>query len=110
MEYDLKLIGSRIRDLRKGLGFTQEKMAKEVGVSLKHWGAFERGGSGMCIANLMKISDYFDVTVDYIIYGGKSTRSIAFANKYGARLEKLDKQQYDQFTNIVDVLLKGMEK
>lgn len=110
MGYGLKVTGNIIRDLRKERGLTQEQIAKEVGVSVKHWGLFERGGTGMSITNLTKISEYFGVTVDYLIYGERSSRSVAFVNKYGERLEKLSKSDYDEFSNIVEVLLKGLEK
>lgn len=53
-------------DLRKEKGISQEKLAKEMGVSfaaINHW---ENGKREPTLNMLRKISKYFDVTIDYL--------------------------------------------
>ncbi|MBR2377217.1 MAG: helix-turn-helix transcriptional regulator [Clostridia bacterium] len=60
----------RLRELRVEKNISQLELAKVVNMSkmaISHW---ESGHSEPSIAQLIEISNYFDVTVDYLI--GKS--------------------------------------
>ncbi|MGC3996440.1 MAG: helix-turn-helix transcriptional regulator [Anaeromyxobacter sp.] len=41
---DLKQLGSRVREARTGVGYTQEVLAKELGISVAYVSLIERGG------------------------------------------------------------------
>ena len=62
-------MGQRIKSRRKELKLTQETAAEEIGVSVKHFSEVERGISGLSIENLIKLSNLFGVSIDYIIKG-----------------------------------------
>lgn len=62
-------MGKRIRQRRNALGFTQEELAEQLGVSVKHLSETERGLSGLSVENLCKLSDLFGVTLDELIRG-----------------------------------------
>ena len=64
---DPKLIGSRIRELRKKRGLTQGEFASIISVSFQAVSNWERGIAPPDIENLMIIASYFGVLVDSLI-------------------------------------------
>ena len=64
---DPKLIGGRIRELRKKRGLTQSEFAGIISVSFQAVSNWERGIAPPDIENLMIIASYFGVLVDTLI-------------------------------------------
>ena len=52
-----KLIGARIKELRKELGETQEEMAHRAGIDKTYWNEVENGKRNVGVVNLGRISD-----------------------------------------------------
>ena len=66
-------MGLRIKDGRKKLKMTQEAVAELLDISVKHMSEVERGLTGLSIENLIKLSDIFGVSIDYIVKGEADT-------------------------------------
>ncbi len=62
-------IGNRISQLRKRQGLTQEKLAEELDISLKHVSEVERGISSLSLEKLIDAGKRLDCTMDYLILG-----------------------------------------
>lgn len=62
-------IGLRISELRKSRHMTQEQLAEKLDISIKHCSAVERGISCLSLEKLIEVSDYFDVSLDYLVKG-----------------------------------------
>ena len=62
-----KLLGVRIRDLRKGHGLTQEQLGERAGVSYKFLGEVERGVGNPTVDWLESIALALDVNVKDLI-------------------------------------------
>lgn len=62
-------MGLRIKKQRKSIKLTQEEMAEMLDISVKHFSEVERGLSGLSIENLIKLSNIFGVSIDYIVKG-----------------------------------------
>lgn len=62
-------IGTRIAELRKEKGMTQAKLATVINISEKAISKWESAGSCPDIDVLIKLSDFFGVSLDYIIRG-----------------------------------------
>ena len=56
----------RIRDLREDSDYTQEYVAHVLGTSLTMYARYERGANEMPIRHLIKLSDYYQVSLDYL--------------------------------------------
>lgn len=65
----------RLRELRKGKGFTMEKMADELGISSGSISNYENGQRLPDIEVAAKIADYFGVSIDYLI-GRTDTKTV----------------------------------
>ena len=69
MYFDQKEFGKRLKELRMNRSLTQEKLAEDLNISWEHLGRIERGDKSLSIDLLIVISDYFDVSTDYLLTG-----------------------------------------
>ena len=70
-DYKIEM-GKRMRNRRKELNLTQEKMSELLDISTKHYSGVERGVAGLSIENLIMISDILGLNLDYLIRGENS--------------------------------------
>ncbi len=63
----MKMIG--LRAIRKEKGYSQLKVAMDLSISREALSYYENGLRSPDIAMLLKLSDYFDVSIDYLIKG-----------------------------------------
>ncbi|GAB6991800.1 helix-turn-helix domain-containing protein [Paenibacillus pini] len=59
----LKLVGARIKELRKSKGMSQEALAEKAGFNLSYIGFIERAERNISMLNLEKIASALDVGV-----------------------------------------------
>lgn len=57
----------RIRNLREDHDITQTKIAGILGMSQTGYSKYETGENDVPTAILLKLADYYDVSVDYIL-------------------------------------------
>nr|WP_316615058.1 helix-turn-helix transcriptional regulator [uncultured Ruminococcus sp.] len=57
----------RIRNLREDHDITQTKIAGILGMSQTGYSKYETGENDIPTAILIKLADYYDVSVDYIL-------------------------------------------
>ena len=92
------MIGSKIADLRKQHGLTQEQLAERLDVSIKHCSSVERGLSCLSLEKLIEVSNLFDVSLDFLL---KETKSPT--NSYDCLCDKFP-------PSIINILRSGNEK
>lgn len=69
MNYNMKQSGTRIRQLRKAKGMTQEQMAVKLDIGDRYLRKIETGEKVPSIDVLVEIAALFGVSLDYIITG-----------------------------------------
>lgn len=62
----MKEIGKRLKNLREGIGISQEKLAKLLGTTQSSINRYENGQTEPSIGIFRKYADFFDVSLDYI--------------------------------------------
>jgi transcriptional regulator with XRE-family HTH domain len=62
-----KLVGNRIRQLRKGKGLSQEDLGDKSDLHYTHIGAIERGEKNWSIDTLVKVAEGLNVTVNDLL-------------------------------------------
>lgn len=50
-------------------------MAELLDISIKHYSEVERGITGLSVSKLIQLSDFFHVSMDYLIKGEESTNT-----------------------------------
>lgn len=56
----------RIRNLREDADKTQQEIAEYLGTSQTMYARYERGANEMPLRHLIKLSDYYQVSLDYL--------------------------------------------
>ena len=69
-------VADRIQNLRKGKGISQEQLAEAIGVSRQAVSKWESEQSTPDLEKIVLMSDFFDVTTDYLLKGIESTNEI----------------------------------
>ena len=62
-------IAERIMILRKTKGYSQEELADQIGVSRQAVSKWESGQSSPDLEKVILLSDFFEVTTDYLLKG-----------------------------------------
>lgn len=71
----MKMVG--LKEIRKKKGYTQLKVAMDLSISREALSYYENGKRSPDLQMLLLLSQYFDVSVDYLITGKN------FTPKYG---------------------------
>ncbi len=61
------LIGYKLKQLRLKRGYTQSRIAEVLGVSSQHYGTLERGINSFSLDNILKLCDFYNVSVMSIL-------------------------------------------
>ena len=64
----------RLREIRKARGISQLKLALDLNMNQNTISRYETGEREPGISDLIKIADYFDVSVDYLIGRGENPK------------------------------------
>ena len=69
-------VADRIQNLRKIKGISQEQLAEAIGVSRQAVSKWESEQSTPDLEKIILMSDFFDVTTDYLLKGIEPTNEI----------------------------------
>lgn len=69
-------VSARIRELRKIKGISQDELAEKLGVSRQAISKWENEQSIPDIDKVISLSDYFDVSTDYLLKGVEPVTSM----------------------------------
>lgn len=64
----LKLVGAKIRDIRKSKGLSQEQLGEEAGFHQTYIGGVERGSRNISLENLERIASTLGVEVHELFH------------------------------------------
>ncbi len=97
-------MGGRVRLARQTAGFTQEKLAEMVDVSVQFISDFERGVVGISIPRLVGICKALCVSSDYILTGKTESNDTSAVMD---RLSHLSAEQYKIVESGINVILEA---
>ena len=66
-ELNYKLVGQRIRAIRKKRGMTQERLAELAEISPQHCSGIETGAAKVSLPALIKIANVLDASMDELL-------------------------------------------
>ena len=67
--YNVSEVAARIRGLRNSHGFTQEKAAQLLDIDRRFMSRIENGSKGCSVDLLIRLSELYHVSLDYLILG-----------------------------------------
>ena len=60
---------TRIRQARENLGYTRERFAEKLDVSVSYLAELERGRTGISVKMLTKVCHVLGLSADYVLFG-----------------------------------------
>lgn len=79
---------NQIRELRKNRGMNQEALASFIGVSQQTISKIERNTDSLSVDILIRLSDQFNVTTDYLLGLSDEKRNISTERRVRDKLEE----------------------
>ena len=102
---------NRLKSLRKENGYTQEDVAKKLGLTKSAYGYYEQGKTVPDAHTLSKLANIFDVSTDYILGltdEEKPKKEIKNATTIAAHrlgdVEQLPDDAIDEINNYIDLM------
>ena len=102
-------IGERITQLRRQQNFSQEELAKEIGVSRTIIGNYERNTNTPSIDVLVKMAKTFNVTVDFLIGEGELSSFDKDVMKRIEDVERLDNNTKQHLFFLIDNVIQNFK-
>lgn len=90
----------RIRKAREDAGYTREKFAELLDVSVSYLAEVERGRSTVSVKTLIKICNLLGLSADYVLFGENRDED-------GMRLDKLRRLD-EKYLPLVDSMINGL--
>ncbi|WP_243124838.1 helix-turn-helix domain-containing protein [Clostridium cuniculi] len=81
-------LGDKIKDLRKDRNLTQVQLAKEIGIAQSTLGMIEKNRTPAGRKTLIKLADFFGVTVDYLLSDDIDNKEINIDDVKNVKLSK----------------------
>ena len=60
---------TRIRKARESMGYTRERFAEKLDVSVSYLAELERGRTGISVKMLIKVCNVLGLSADYVLFG-----------------------------------------
>jgi len=101
-----KLVGMRIKSLRRGRGYSQEKLAEITGMNPKYLSSIERGEENPTLDLLIRLSESLKVEIHEMFnieYEGQTPQSLR--KKLQALLGDIDDQDLTRAIRILGSLV-----
>ena len=92
---------ARIRKAREDAGYTREKFAELLDVSVSYLAEVERGRTNVSVKTLIKICNVLGLSADYVLFGENREADALLLEK----LHRLDAKYLPLVTGIVNDLL-----
>ncbi len=92
---------TRIRKAREDAGYTRERFAELLDVSVSYMAEVERGRTSISLKTLVKICDLLGLSADYVVFGTARTEDDRLLDK----LRRLDPRYLPLVESILNQLL-----
>ena len=97
---------TRIRQARENMGYTREKFAEKLDVSVSYLAELERGRTGISVKMLIKVCNVLGLSADYVLFG---TERATDADRLDA-IHRIDSKYLPLLDKIIGELLSLSEE
>lgn len=105
LEYGERILfGERLRGKRNALGFTQEYVSEQIGITLRFYQMIERGEKSVSLDTLIRLSQTLSLSVDYLLFGNLPDSP---GNPIAEILQRLSSEQREDAVKILTLYAKA---
>ena len=95
------MLHTRIRSARERMGYTREKFAEKLDVSVSYLAELERGRTGISVKMLVKVCKVLGLSADYVLFGHERTQEDARLDAIG----RIDEKYLPLLDKVIEELL-----
>lgn len=99
-ELDYAKMGTRIRQLRKAKGWSQDALARKCGISLNFLGHIERGTRKMSMDTFVNLCRELETDADALLWGSTRPSETALQGMWG-QADAADADSYAMYIRIM---------
>ena len=92
---------TRIRQARENMGYTREKFAEKLDVSVSYLAELERGRTGISVKMLTKVCNVLGLSADYVLFGAEREEDALRADA----IRRVDKKYLPLLDKVIAELL-----
>ena len=96
----------RIRKAREDLGYTREKFAEKLDVSVSYLAELERGRTGISVKMLIKVCNVLGLSADYVLFGNDRQEDTQRLDA----IHRIDEKYLPLLDNVITELLALSDK
>lgn len=97
---------TRIRKAREDLGYTRERFAEALDVSVSYLAELERGRTGISVRMLIKVCNVLGLSADYVLFGEERNSDLLRLDK----IKRIDEKYIPLLDRVIAELLLLGEK
>lgn len=101
---ELNNIGERLSELRMSRKESQSQVAQLIGINVKTYRSIEQGRTFGRIDTLILLSEYFNVSLDYLVCG-----RLNIENEIFFRISGLSDENKEKIYRILEVVIEVLE-
>ena len=91
----------RIRKAREDAGYTRERFAEKLDVSVSYLAELERGRTGVSVKTLIAICNLLGLSADYVLFGNERNDNAAIFDK----VRRIDERYIPLLDSVLNQLL-----
>lgn len=92
---------TRIRKAREDMGYTREKFAEKLDVSVSYLAELERGRTGISVKMLIKVCNVLGLSADYVLFGTERTEDEMMLDA----IRRIDEKYLPLLDKVIEELL-----
>ena len=103
----------RLKDLKEDADLTQKQVAELIGVSMNHYGKYERGETDIPLEKAIILAKFYDVSLDYLAGLSNQKKSMSIKDQVAlvTMYRSLDAHNQNRISeNIVQLLEQQRKK
>ena len=105
MAVDFKLIGTRIKSVRKEKGRTQEWLAEKIDVTVGYISQIERGITKINLETLGEIGAVIETDIAYFLSGVSTEQELYLNNELHQKFEMLSERDKKIVNEIIETMI-----
>ena len=110
MAVDFKLIGTRIKSVRKEKGRTQEWLAEKIDVTVGYISQIERGITKINLETLGEIGAVLETDIAYFLSGVSTEQELYLKNELHQKFEMLSERDKKIVNEIIETMINVKKK
>lgn len=100
-------IGERCRSAREAAGYTQERLAEQIGVSTQFLSDAERGITGMSVTTVIKLCNVLSVSADFLLLGRDGLDGTEPALSFYSRIQRLSAREKELIGEVTNLMIQS---